>query len=181
MRFNQSEVPVADFIRSAVYNGDPNAAINGIPAGSPVVLYLQGVASTTGQDGLQVCLPSTAGPTLTLNGAYGVANGNLMPNVLGEVTIFGIVRALIGGQTRSASTVNFAAVTLGPTTTSGTGFAPPALSIDTVNNVFTTMAQGTNSPNYILLDQIVAPSVASNTTNTSLINPVLGRVFVRLL
>jgi hypothetical protein len=191
MRFNVAEVPVPDFIRSAIYNNDPNATL-GIPSGTPVVLQLTASptppASQQGygpgaSDGLMVVLPSTAGPTMAALAPYGIANVNLQPNVLGEVTLFGIVNAKIGGQTRSASTVPFAATTLGVTgTTAGTGYAPVAASIDTVNNVLTSMAAVAGVvPNFLILDQVSASSVASNSTNTSLINPVLARVFVRLL
>lgn len=114
-----------DYIGVSVKNADTVA----IPNGSPIVLAFNGT-----DDGLAVVLPSTANSLLKIIAfGYGVSAGLMNVGDVGNAIIFGTCFSLLLElQSRTSSSVNWAS-----------GSTIPAgifLSIDTVNNMWTTYA-----------------------------------------
>jgi hypothetical protein len=167
---------------------------NSIAAGTPVILNLsQNVQPSTYQnglpagfeDGLQVCLPTSAANNMSLGSVlslqlfhYGVAISNIAYNALGEVMVHGVYpSALFVRATRSASTASWSS--------SASSAGGVLLTIDSINNAYTTLAtasatQGLSLTPVFLLDSIASMSAsASATSDTRTVIITQQRVFIR--
>lgn len=139
----------ADFLAARVRNAEASATI---PRGTPVALILNGT-----DDGLAVVLPSTAGVTPCAVAKYGVALDDILAGQLGEVQLAGICRyAVFSVNTRASST----GAASWSAQVSVASFV--VLSINTVNNFFSTKASS-----------IGFASIASTDTLAALVIPVL--------
>lgn len=163
-----------------------NDAGASIPKGTPVTLSLDGT-----EDGLAVILPSGAADQATADKFFfGVAKDTMASTDLGDVQLFGVVRqAIIRRATRggSATSDNWAG---------STSIAKGVLlSIDTVNNCFSTAAAsqtndsntsittiGSRTPFAFLAESLnsFASTDSVATSNGSALT-VLAKVFVRAL
>jgi len=167
---------------------------NSIPAGTPVILNLSATAQPTTyqnglpagfEDGLQVCLPVSAANNMGLDAAlavqlfhYGCAIGNIPYNALGEVMVHGVYpSALITRATRSASTASWSS--------SASVAGGQLLTVDTINNAYTTLATASATHQLsmlpvFLLDSIASFSAsASNSSDTRTAMITTQRVFIR--
>jgi len=167
---------------------------NSIPAGTPVILNLSATAQPTTyqnglpagfEDGLQVCLPVSAANNMGLDAAlavqlfhYGCAIGNIAYNALGEVMVHGVYpAALITRATRSASTASWSS--------SASVAGGQLLTVDTINNAYTTLATASATHQLsmlpvFLLDSIASFSAsASNSSDTRTAMITTQRVFIR--
>lgn len=161
-----------------------NDAGASIPKGTPVVLSLDGT-----EDGLAVLLPSGAGSqALADTFYYGVAKETMAAGDLGNTQLFGVVReAILRRATRggSATSDNWAG---------STSIAKGVLlSIDTVNNCFSTAAgSSTNDSNtsittfgsrrpfaFLAADVASFASTDSVATSNGSALTVLAKVFLR--
>lgn len=170
-----------------------NAETVNIPLGTPLVLNLSGTKQPSTdqngkpagfEDGLQVVLPATAGSPSCTDYRYGVALGQIAPSQYGESQLHGVVAyAIIAYATRGASTDSW--------TSSASIAASKYLSIDTINNAFTTLANtyalsATSAPVTTppiaaqLIDSVASfAASASNTSDSRTALTALKRVFVR--
>lgn len=154
------------------------------PKGTPVTLRLNGT-----EDGLAVILPSAATTqALADQFFYGVARDTYIANELGDVINFGFVReAILRRATRSDDSANWVG---------STSIAKGVLlSIDTVNNVFSTAAASqTNDSNtsittiasrtpfaFLAADVASFASSLSTATSNGTALTVLAKAFVRAL
>lgn len=173
---------------------------NSIPAGTPVILNLGATAEPTTyqnglpagfEDGLQVVLPATAANTgqnlgtFALNNLhYGVAVENIAYNQLGQVMVHGVYPfALFVRATRASTTSSWSS------SASFSGWQ--YLSIDSINNAYTTFASAaaatTNAtlpvttpiPVFLLDSIAVLAASASNTSDTRTAIITQQRVFIR--
>lgn len=169
---------------------------NVIPAGAPVILnlsatpqpstYINGMPPGV-EDGLQVCLPSSAlnNANMSLGSAlaidllhYGVATAQIQFGQLGETLVHGVFPfALVTRATRSATTASWATV--------ATLAGGQLLAIDATNNAYQTIGS-TNASNalsyapVILLDSLASVAgSASATSDTRTAILTQQRVFVR--
>jgi hypothetical protein len=157
-----------------------------IPKGTPVTLALDGT-----DDGLAVILPSAAGSQAAADQFfYGILKDTLADTAIGEVQLFGVARqAIIRRATRggSATSDNWAG---------STSIAKGVLlSIDTVNNCFSTAAASqTNDSNtsittiasrvpfaFLAESLISFASTDSVATSNGSALTILAKVFVRAL
>jgi hypothetical protein len=178
---------------------------NSIAQGTPVILSLGQVPNPSAyqnglpagfEDGLDVVLPATAagnvnfgsGSLFALNTFhYGVAVGNINYNALGEVMVHGVYPyALFVRATRASTTSSW--------TSSASLAGYQQLSIDTINNAYTTIAASASAasssgtfytnpfpplPVY-LMDSVASMSAsASNTSDTRTAIITQQRVFIR--
>ncbi|MDE1971312.1 MAG: hypothetical protein KGI50_07100 [Patescibacteria group bacterium] len=147
-----------DKLRSPVLNEDATFAAT-IPAGTPVVLALNGT-----DDGLAVVMPSTAGAAQTEALFYGVAQTALPynTNVRGYALRNGLAtNAIVCIATRAASSNSW--------TSSASMASWQCLSVDTINNCFTTVSASAGASRYqafAILAQSVASIAASATATT---------------
>lgn len=177
---------------------------NSIPAGTPLLLNLgptlnpstnQNSLSAGFEDGLDVVLPVSAanstvagqlGATYVMNYLhYGVAVGNIGYNQLGEAMVHGVYPyALLVRATRAASTNSWSS-------SYSVAASVAYLSIDTINNAYTTYASAAAATSnatlpatsvlpVFLLDNITSiTSSASNTSDTRTAILTQQRVFIR--
>lgn len=169
---------------------------NSIPAGTPVLLnigqtpqptiYQNGLPAGV-EDGLQVVLPTTGANNSNFGlGAalaaqlfhYGVAIANIGYNQLGEVMVHGVYPfALFVRATRAASTNSWSS--------SASLAAGQLLTVDTINNAYTSLATASATHQLsmlpvFLLDSIAtlaASATATTDTRTAIITQ--QRVFIR--
>lgn len=157
-----------------------------IPLGTPVTLSLDGT-----EDGLAVILPSAAADQATADKFFfGVVKDTIAPNSIGPVQLFGVCRdAILRRATRagSATSDNWAG---------STSIAKGVLlSLDTVNNCFSTAVGSTAVPTtdavtventrfpFAFLAQSINSFASTDsvaTSNGSALT-VLAKVFVRSL
>jgi hypothetical protein len=173
---------------------------NSIPAGTPLILNVGATAEPSTyqnalpagfEDGLQVILPVSAANGGQGLGAfalnflhYGVAVNDILYNQLGEAMVFGVYPyALFVRATRAASTNSW--------TSSQSYSGWEYLSIDSINNAFTTYASAAAAtsnattpvapllPIYLLdsISSIAASSSATTDTRTAILTK--QRVFIR--
>jgi hypothetical protein len=172
-----------------------STVFNSIPQGTPVVLNLSQTAQPPTyqnglpagfEDGLQVCLPVSAANNMSLGSAlslelfhYGIAVGNIAYNALGEVMVHGVYPfALFVRATRSASSASWSS-------SASLAGSSVLLSIDSLNNAYTTVATTaasnalSNVPVYLLdsIASFAASASATSDTRTAMITT--QRVFIR--
>lgn len=171
-----------DFIAARVRNAEATATI---PRGTPVALVLNAT-----EDGLAVVLPSTAGAAKCTAVRFGVALDDILAGQLGEVQSYGLCNYVI-------LVVNSRANTSG-----GSSFSSKdtlallvALSIDTVNNAFSTKASTTAfastdafslsafQDNGAVLAQTVASlaAIATSTNETRSVITQAVKAFLRMM
>lgn len=192
-RFKQIETNLPERYFGVIKNAESTASI---PLGTPVVLNLQQAAQpTTGangrpagfEDGLQVVLPATAGAFAARFFHYGVAMQALTTNQYGPSQVHGVcAAAIIKYATRAASTNSW--------TSSASIAGSQLLTIDTIDNAFTTVAssgtEGTSATTVstyasagfhgVLLDSIASfAASASATSDSRTVLTSLARVFLR--
>ena len=169
---------------------------NSIPQGTPVIqalganlnpsTYQNGLPAGF-EDGLDVVLPVSAannanyglGTVLQVEAFhYGVAVGNILYGQLGEVMVHGVYPfALFVRATRAATNSSW--------TSSASLAGGQFLSIDTLNNAYTTvgsanMSNGLSIAPVLLLDSIASLSAsATNTSDTRTAIITHQRVFIR--
>jgi len=168
-------------VKMAVKNDSNSSAT--IPVGTPVYMSLDGT-----EDALAVKLPSNGSQTVADRNFFGVVTDTLLTGALGESILFGIVpKAKIVRATRSADTADWVG-----STSIANGVL---LSIDTVNNAFSTAAGSdtvaTNTAVTIVASRIpfafLAVDLASfaSTNSTATTNgtalTMLTKAFVRAL
>ena len=198
-RLNLSENQRPERYIHSVFNNDTSGtqnANNQINVGTPLVLNVSATPQPVAgdgfaagyQDGLQVILPSTGGPSRAGNLAYGIAMANIAALSYGEAMVHGVCQAVVEIVLTRTSTTSVWASYPAFNTATGTAYTAPQLSIDTVNNAFntyTSLAASNLQPPAVLLD-----SIASFTTNASTIgvnsltsyaSTILARVFVRMM
>jgi hypothetical protein len=167
---------------------------NSIPVGCPVILNLSNTAQPTTyqnglpigfEDGLQVVLPVSAANNQAMDAAlsvqllhYGVALGNILYGQLGEVMVHGVYpAALFTRATRSAATASWSS--------SASIAGGQLLTIDTINNAYTTIATASATHQLSMLPVFLLDSVASisaSASNTSDVRTAIittQRVFIR--
>lgn len=160
-----------DSLIAIVHNAEASATI---PVGTPVVLKLNGT-----NDGLDVCLPATAGAVLSGSAYYGCVTTALTAGSYGESVIFGMVtNAVVTFMTRAASSNSWSS--------SASWAQGVILALDTVNNAFlSASASNTSGPNaiYAVLASSLPSSTASATTtsDTRTVITNSARVFVRMI
>lgn len=167
---NQNPGNKADHVLVNVCNVDAAA----IPRGAPVILNVNATA-----DGLNVVLPSTAGAAKSNALLYGISTDTIPVNGFNDAVAFGYCPyLLIGKLTRANSTTTWASQA------SIASFA--ALTIDTVNNCFVTLAASAVGSSFlpyaVLIDSIASiASSATATTDTRTVLTTGYRAFLRIL
>lgn len=167
---------------------------NSIPAGTPVLLNVSATPQPTVyqnglppgvEDGLQVVLPTSGCNTSGLASAlaaqlmhYGVAVNTILYNQLGEVMVHGVYPfALFTRATRSASSASWSS--------SASYVAGQLLTVDSINNAYTTLASSLATHQLSMLPVFLLDSIASiaasasATTDTRTAIITQQRVFVR--
>jgi hypothetical protein len=167
---------------------------NSIPAGTPVILNMgstpqpstyQNALPAGFEDGLQVVLPTTGCNTAGLASAlaaqlfhYGVAVAAIPYNQLGEVMVHGVYPyALFVRATRASTTSSW--------TSSASVAAGQLLTVDSINNAYTTLATANATHQLSMLPVFLLDSVASMaasasaTTDTRTAIITQQRVFIR--
>lgn len=178
---------------------------NSIAQGTPVILALGQILQPSTyqnglpagfEDGLDVVLPATAAGNVNFGSAsslalnmfhYGVAVSNILYNSLGEVMVHGVYPfALFTRATRASTNSSW--------TSSASIAGYQQLSIDSINNAYTTIAASGSTASssgvfysnqlpplpVFLLDSIASMSAsASNTSDTRTAIITQQRVFIR--
>jgi hypothetical protein len=162
-----------DLLQSPVKNADATLA-GTMAVGTPVVLQLNGT-----DDGLAVVLPSTAGAAQTEACMYGVLTQALPYLQTGYAMRNGVVsNAVIVRATRAATTDSWSS--------SASIASWAALSVDTLNNGFTTVSASAGASRYqafAVLAQSISSiaGTASATSDTRTALTVTGKVWINLL
>jgi hypothetical protein len=176
MRFKQVGNK-ADHILGVVKNEESTASI---PAGTPVSLVF-GNSGSLGwngtDDGIAVVLPKTAGASKASSFLYGITTAALANQAVGEVTLFGVVNAIL----------NMGTFTTGATSASSTIPAGAILAVDTVNNCLmlasASLGSGNFIPNMMLANSASYPAITGTASSgqTATVNTIMAEVFVRLM
>lgn len=164
----------ADHILAVVKNEESTASI---PAGAPVALAIgnTGPLGWNGtDDGIAVVLPKTATAKLASSLWFGIATASIANLAIGEVTMFGVVNAIL----------NVGTYTTGTSSASSTIPAGALLCIDTVNNCLqlasASLGSGNFVPNAILLYSASGAAITV-TSYTVTVSTIMAEVFVRLM
>lgn len=168
-------------VRVGVRNAEASAVI---PAGSPVVLVMNGT-----NDGCDVVLPSTSSLAKLIGFGYGVASRAMNAGDAGEAVVYGFVNSVIlSRQTRAASTDVWAsepARSVGEFLTINTtiNFLQTAVSTIAVVTNATTDTRALRAPFDAMLAQTLASYVssASSTADTRTAITAGVKAFVRLM
>lgn len=171
-----------EFFATHIRNAEASTTI---PKGTPAALVFNGT-----EDGFAAVLPSTAGAAKMVASRFGVALDDILAGQVGEVQLYGLCNYVIMSLQTRANTSGASSFS-----TADTVALLVALSINTVNNFFSTKASTTafastdvftlsafqDNPGFIAQSLASVAGIATSTSETRTVVTQAVKAFLRMM